>query len=136
MKNFLSLFALILPLLIIGCVSPKSCDWSAESVPTHREIAELPYSLIDEAERDSVIKKLESAEYIVLAQNADGYEIATQALYSYDGGTFSVCENDDGSISVFYAVLGTGYEPPHKTALKIRVKTLPSTVYVFCSTTE
>lgn len=130
------LHIILFEITLIGCVSNKvSTEWEYKTVPKHKEINMLDFSIIDvELPQNTwILKKLDKKDFVVLNQNEDTYEIAIRALYTNLGGVFEVYENDDNSISVFHSVLGSCIEEVHKAALKVHVKKLPKAIYVFYS---
>lgn len=130
------LHIILFEITLIGCISNKvSTEWEYKTVPKHKEINMLDFSIIDvELPQNTwILKKLDKKDFVVLNQNEDSYEIAIRALYTNLGGIFEVYENDDNSISVFHSVLGSCIEEVHKTALKVHVKKLPKAIYVFYS---
>ncbi len=130
------LHIILLEIILIGCVSNKvSTEWECKTVPNHKEINMLDFSIIDvELPQNAwILKKLEKKDFLVLKKNEDSYEIAIRAMYTNLGGVFEVYENDDNSISVFHSVLGSYIGEIHKTALKVYVKKLPKAIFVFYS---
>lgn len=148
--NILKIITLVCSLLFLGCSTNNRqknnnvSDWVSRP-PYNFSGENIAFTNILDMYKERYFALLSDKPYCVITENEyqlltgriikSRYAIAIRAVYTNDGGSYKVTQNDKSEILVKHYVLGTG-KKINRDVLVLELDELPSNVFVSCASAK